>query len=375
MKSRRKMAHRHRWRAAVLAKILMLFTLASGQISRAESPHDIVAFLSVQGFEKFSASDPMLEESNIHSTADFLYTYNSDRFRFLGEFIWSDSEAEMERLQAAWVIDDQTLLWFGRFHSISNYWTTEFHHGQYLQTSISRPGLEEWEDASGPAPSHVTGALFQHDFVLENQSALNFAFAAGIAPKFEGQQLVAFDVFDPASGHDLAVTGRLTYRPEVLSLNQIGLTISHNDIAVDSDSNPALSDLNSIRQATLGFFTNWHWDKWRVLSNWMYFDIDMQYGSGTVNDRFLLGYVQAEYEASEDWTIFGRTELGDDEDDSTYLSLLPAVVAHRHMLGVRWDFADRHGLTFEIADTSQQADSPQHDSFKEARIQWSAVFR
>jgi hypothetical protein len=94
-----------------------------------------------------------------------------------------------------------------------------------------------------------------------------------------------------------------------------------------------------------------------------------------VNDESFLGFIQAEYEVSEDWTVFGRTEFGDSEDDSIYLSLLPAVVAHRQMLGVRWDFAARHALTMEVADTSQQADSVRHDSFKEARLQWSTVVR
>jgi len=375
MKSRRKMAQRCRWRTVTLARILLLATLGSSQFAGAESPHDMLVFLSIEHFEAFSASDPALEGNDVRATADFLYTYNSDRFRFLAEYIWSNTEAEMERLQAAWIIDDDTTLWFGRFHTISNFWTSEYHHGQFMQTSISRPGLEEWEDESGPMPSHVTGALLDHEIVLANQTAFNLGLAAGLAPKFEGQELLPFDVLDPTSGHDLAVTGRMVYRPDVLSTNQIGLTISHNDIAVVSESNPALVDLNSIRQSTFGLFSNWQWDKWRVSSNWMYFDVQMRYGSGTVDDEFFLGYVQAEYETSEDWTVFGRTEFGDSEDDSIYLRLLPAVIAHRQMLGVRWDFADRHGLTFEIADTSQQAETTRHDSFKEVRLQWSTVFR
>jgi len=358
----------------MLVRILLLATLASSQLARAESPHDFLVFLSAEYFETFSASDPALEGTHSHVTADFLYTYNSDSFRFLAEYIWSNTEAEMERLKAAWVIDDQTILWLGRYHTITNFWTSEYHHGQYLQTSISRPGLEQWEDESGPSPSHVTGLWFEHGFSLENQSEVDLALTVGLAPRFEGQELMPFDVLDPTSGHDTAVSGRLVYRPDVLSINQVGLTVSHNDIAVVSDSNPALEDLNAIHQATLGLFAGWQWDRWRVLSNLMYFDIDMDYGSGTVNDEFFLGYVQVEYEASDKWTIFGRTEFGDSEDDSIYLSLLPAVVAHRQMLGARWDFAEQQALTFEVADTSQQADTAQHDSFKEIHIQWSAVF-
>jgi hypothetical protein len=44
------------------------------------------------------------------------------------------------------------------------------------------------------------------------------------------------------------------------------------------------------------------------------------------------------------------------------------------MLGVRWDIANSHALTMEIADTSTQGSNGNHDSFKELRFQWSAVF-
>jgi len=322
----------------------------------------------------FSASDPALEEFDVRSTADFLYTYNSDHFRFLAEYIWANTESEMERLQGAWIVDDKTTLWFGRFHAISNYWTTEYHHGQYMQTSISRPGVEEWEDESGPMPSHITGAWLEQEFALKNESAINLGVSYGIAPKFEGRQLEAFDILDPSSGHDFAVSTRLVYRPDILSTNQIGLTVSHNDIAVVSDSSPGLLNLNSMRQVTIGLFTNWEWQDWRFASNWVYFDIDMDYVTGDANDKFLLGYIQAEYEVSDDWTVFGRTEFGDGEDDSAYLRLLPSVTAHRQMLGVRWDVADGHGLTIEISDTSTKGDGQGHEYFKELRFQWSAVF-
>lgn len=362
------------WRCSTGFGALLLTMLVSNQAARAESQHDVLAFLSIEGFDMFSASDPELEKFDVRATADLLYTYNSDRFRFLAEYIWSDTESEMERMQAAWVVDDKTTLWFGRFHTISNYWTTEFHHGQFMQTSISRPGLEEWEDESGPMPSHVTGAWLEHVFSLQDQSALNLGLSAGIAPKFEGQELLPFDVLDPASGHDLAVSARFVYRPDILSSNQVGLTMSHNDIAVVSESDLQLFDLDSVTQKTIGLFANWGWRNWRFASNFVYFDVDLNYPSGDVDDEFLLGYVQAEYQVNDDWTVFGRTEFGDGEDGSTYLRLLPAVIAHRQMLGVRWDFADSHSLTLEIADTSRQGDDFEHDHFKEIRFQWSAVF-
>jgi hypothetical protein len=243
-----------------------------------------------------------------------------------------------------------------------------------MQTSISRPGLEEWEDESGPMPSHVTGLALEHDFPLSESSAMSLGLAAGLAPKFAVDQLEPFDVLNPESGHDLSLSGRLVFRPDVLSMKQIGLAIAHNDIAVVSDSSPNLVDLDAIRQTTVGLFANWRWQDWAVSTNWVWFDIEMQYLDVAVNDNFLMGYVQGEYGVSDNWTVFGRVEIGDNEDDSPYLRLLPHVIAHRHMLGVRLDFADSHALTLELADASTQGDASNHDNFKEIRFQWSAVF-
>ncbi len=373
LENRRTESFRYRW-PMMFVSIILLLPLAVGQFSRAESQHDMLVFGSVEGFELFSASDPALDGFDSHVTANFLYTYNSDQFRFLAEYIWSNNESELERLQAAWQVDSQTMLWFGRFHTISNYWTTEYHHGQFMQTSISRPGLEQWEDESGPMPSHITGLWLEHEYAVNNQPALNIGLAAGLAPKFAGQQLVPFDFLHPESGHDLAVNGRLVYRPDILSTNQIGLTLAHNDISVVSESSPNLADLNSIRQVTVGAFVNWRWEKWRLSTNWVFFDIEMRYVDGDVDEDFLMGYAQGEYKASEDWTVFGRVEIGDGEDQSIYLRLLPSVIAHRHMLGVRRELNDSHALTLEVADTSTQGSDFLHDSFKEFRIQWSAVF-
>ena len=361
-------------RHALLASFVLITTLGWTQLVRGDPQHDLLLFLSLEGIDVFSGSDPALEYSDVRPTADILYTFNNNRFRFLGEYIWSDSESELERFKAGWQATDRTVAWFGRFHTISKYWTTEYHHGQYMQTSISRPGLEEWEDEGGPMSSHITGMLLEHEYEGAGESAIGFGFAAGLGSKFIGQELVPLDLLDPQSGHDLAVNYRMTYRPDVFSTSQVGLMVAWNDIPVDSASAPALVDLNAIRQTTIGLFADWQWTDWRVITSWVYFDNELQFINGDENDDFVLAYLQAEYKASENWTIFGRSEFGFGEDDSIYLQLLPTSIAHRHMLGVRWDFTDAQGLALELADTSTQGENFVHDHFKEIRLQWSAVF-
>jgi len=342
----------------------------------AETDHDVVFFTSVDTFNnKFSDPPPEAADSYARPTLDVLYTYSGERFRFLGEYLWSSTESELERFKIGWQADAHTMVWFGRYHATSKYWTSEYHHGQFLQTPITRPSVEEWEDESGPMPSHLTGLSVEQERDLSSERALNWAISLGFAPKFVSQELEAFDVLDPESGHKLGVNARLVFRPEVLRNNQVGVLMAWNDINVESESSPALFDLDRIKQTTIGVFGDWRWDDWRLIANLVYFDNHMKYVDRDLHDEFAIGYLQFEYGVGEDWTVFGRSDNGISEDSSTYLRLLPAFIAHRNMLGARWDFRPFQSLTVELADTSAQGSGESHNNFKEIRFQWSGVFQ
>ena len=341
---------------------------------RGESQQEILFFTSIDTFKNISGDVPNIDDSYIQPAVDVLYSYSGEKFRFLAEYFLSNRESELERMKAGWKTGDNTMLWFGRFHSTAKYWTTEYHHGQFLQTSITRPGVEAWEDDSGPMPSHITGLSIAHESFRPNEAAINYSFSVGLGPEFVGQELVPFDLLDPGSGNDVSYNYRMAYRPNVLSLNQFGLLAAWNEINVVSESNPELANLDHIRQITIGLFVDWNWDKWRLLSSFIYFNNDMQFVDAPRKDEFVSGYVQAEYRAAKDWTIFGRTENGFNEDMSPYLRILPSFIAHRNMIGVRWDFASFQGFTVEIADNRAQGEGSTHIDFREVRIQWSAVF-
>ena len=50
---------------------------------------------------------------------------------------------------------------FGRFHQPGSAWNNELHHGHYLQTAITRPAIEAWEDEEGLIPQHLVGTLLE----------------------------------------------------------------------------------------------------------------------------------------------------------------------------------------------------------------------
>jgi hypothetical protein len=357
--------------SALLAASLLLTSITS---NADESRHDFLVFASIDTFNNFAVSNPDTEDSFVRPSLDFLYSYSGGRFRFLGEYLLSTHESELERLKIGWQAGDNTVLWLGRFHSTAKFWTSEYHHGQFLQTSITRPSIDEWEDESGPMPSHITGLSIEHQSQLASESAIDFALSAGLAPKFIDEELVPFDMLDPESDYGLAVNYRMAYRRSVVSDSQVGFTIAWHDIDVVSESNPELTDLNDIQQTSVGVFADWRWEKWRLLGHAAYFANELNYSDETIDDQFASGYLQLEFEAAKNWIIFGRGDGSYGEDDSEYLDLLPAFIAHRLMLGVRWDFRQFQSLTAEVARTSAQGEGVRHNSFNEVRFQWSGVF-
>jgi len=340
----------------------------------AEGQQEILFFTSIDTFDSFSESEPAVKDNFLRGSADVLYSYAGDRFRVLGEYLLSSDESELERIKLGWKLRDNLMLWLGRFHTPSKYWTTEFHHGQYLQTSITRPALEQWEDDSGPIPSHVTGLLLEYERQRKDKSVISLSSSVGLAPRFVGERLMPLDALDPTSGHGPSINLKLAYRPEILSPMQIGLLSGWSEIRVESESSPALADVDRVDQLTLGAFVDWRWNRLRLISSAVYFDNKLNYVNGPVNDSFVLTYLQFEFDVNDTVTLFGRTDNGFNEDLSPYLRLLPTFVAHRHMLGVRWDFAELQSLALELADTSRQGGDFSHENFKEFRLQWSAVF-
>lgn len=362
-----------RIKSFIRAGMMTLLPLVAA--NAAEPQHDFVLFASIEGFDRFDSADSSLDEFDSRYTGDFLYTYSGSRFRFLAEFIASSHETEMERLQAAWLIDEHTALWLGRFHSVSKFWTSEFHHGQFLQNSISRPKLEEWEDEYGPMPSHITGLLFERKIGAGESGEWSVAAAGGIGPRFIDDRLKAFDILDPTSGHKGALNLNVTYRPEVLSTTQFGLVAAWSDIAVDNVVVPGFDGLGSVHQMTAGFYADWSGDAWRLMTHATWFGNELRFVDRQETDNFILAYLQAEYSVNEDWTVFGRLEAGPDEGESRFLAMFPEFVANRQMLGVRWDIVDNHSLSLEVANTGNDRQQLSELEYKELRVQWSAVFR
>ncbi len=351
-----------------------LIGVLAGTPAVAEMQHELLFFPSVDGFDTFSESEPSVKDTTTRASLDLLYSFSGDRFRFLAEYLLSSEESELERLQAGWRVGNETFVWAGRFHAAAKFWASEYHHGQYLQTSITRPALEEWEDDGGSHPSHITGLLLETEHQRSDESAISLAASVGYAPLFEDDKLATHEIFEGTSDHGLSLNLRVGYLPQYLSSNQVGILVGWNEINVVPGTIPTPAPSGSIDQATLGVFGDWRWSDLRLLASFVYFDNALEFPTQDVDENYLLGYAQLEYEANSVVTVFGRVEGGIDQDDSAYLALFDSFITERYMLGARWDVAEFHSLTVEVADSTYGASSSGSRDFNEFRVQWSAAF-
>jgi len=82
---------------------------------------------------------------------------------------------EVERISIRYDVNDRLKVSFGRFHTPVNYWNTAYHHGGWLQTSISRPEMIQF--GTSFLPVHFVGALAQGTFPA---GGLNLDYNVGI---------------------------------------------------------------------------------------------------------------------------------------------------------------------------------------------------
>ena len=83
---------------------------------------------------------------------------------------------EVERAVIRFNQSDYLKVSFGRYHTPINYWNTAFHHGQWLQTTISRPEMTQFGGSF--IPVHFVGTLVE-GVVPAKGLNLNYNFGLG----------------------------------------------------------------------------------------------------------------------------------------------------------------------------------------------------
>ena len=159
--------------------------------------------------------------------ADMLLSLQKGQFKFFAEYLLSDHEGDLERFQLGWQLSNDTVIWIGRYHQPASVWNHEHHHGQYLQTSVTRPDIEEWEDLGGVLPQHFTGMLIESSRPVFGGWRLRTAVAGGIAPQMTSEGLKPYDLVHPDSDrHTMGYQARASLHPNDFTESGVGVLVA-----------------------------------------------------------------------------------------------------------------------------------------------------
>jgi hypothetical protein len=353
-----------------ISRLLIALLLLGPPLARADPlQHEFLLLPSAQAVGTFDRNAPVTNIVDEVLQADIIFSLQHGPFKVFGEYLVSDHEGDLERFQLGWQLSGDTIIWLGRFHQPTSVWNHDHHHGQYLQTSVTRPEIDEWEDLGGVLPQHFTGTLIESGHQVSSGWQLRTALGAGIAPQITAGGLEPFSLTHPDSHRrQMGYQARASLHPGDFTESGFGIMLASDQLAGVNLTAPAFAGLDHVSLKLFGVFGSYAGSSWKVLGTLYHASADLYYTGSIVNDHFTVGYVQAERRLSHDLTPFARWEDAADAADSPYLKLFEGFARSRHVLGLRWDFARRQAATIQLTDSHTL-----QGRFSDIRVQWSAA--
>jgi hypothetical protein len=343
---------------------------AEEHLKHEQPAKELVVFVSTEAHHVDSSTSTSALNEDAWFSADIVLALTRGRFRLFGEYLVSAEEHDLERLQLGYELVPNSVAWVGRFHQPASAWNTEHHHGRYLQTSITRPSIELWEDENGVVPQHVAGVLLDSRRALGDLGGLQLSGGGGLGPRIIEGKLDPFDLLNPHEGRrHISWTARLSYLPDYTGASEFGFVLARHRIPVIDQSIVNLPLANEVRQSVYGLFGQWHQEPWRVVAAVYDIRIGLRGPGITRDERFVAGYAEVDRSMARGLVAYGRLENSERATRSLYLSgNYPDLEVRRALVGLRWDLRPRHALTLEVGrgETIRARQT-------EVRLQWSAA--
>ncbi len=188
---------------------------------------DLLFFPSVTSVARDNSAD-IHKKHEIEPAVDMFFSMRRESFLLLAEFFVNRDEHELERLQFGFAPTPTDKIWLGRFHTPLSYWNTAYHHGAYLQPSITRPGIAEYEDGGGILPMHATGLLIDGSRE-RGQTRWNYEMAAGVGPTFT-DALTPFSLTERGKHGRISLSAKLGFQPVGSETDETGIFGSYTEI-------------------------------------------------------------------------------------------------------------------------------------------------
>jgi len=310
----------------------------------------------------------MQEDNDILPRAALFYANDLGNIRILGEAVIEDNEKRLGRFKIGLESSKSNILWIGRTHNPSSYWRDQFHHGGWLQPTINRPGITDFEFSGGVLPVISTGATYEGGSAVNNYGGLSYVINFGITSILSANGLEAprlseidFDI------HSSSFSTRLSYKFDSYNGgDELGIFGSNNHIANKSNIG------DEFEQLVFGMFINWNVSDLKITSEW-YSVTNKTINNPTVavvTEDFHNAYIMLDYILDDSWNAYTRHENTTEEKNNLYLSNFPTFVIKRSLLGARYSISRNQTLKFEIEKNKLLSGG----EYSQVAVQWNFVY-
>jgi len=315
----------------------------------AEAAPERYPSLAIKGFADFdfSATDERGAISGFNEGQFVLHMVSplSRKISYFGEITLNAQPTgfliELERSIIRYDYNDNFKLSFGRYHTPINYWNTAYHHGSWLQTTISRPEMIRF--GGRLLPVHFVGALAEGQ-IPSGPVGLNYSAGLG-----NGRGLTISRPGDAGDvNNNRAWLLNLFARPPHIYGLQIGGSVYRDEITLEKGS-PVREWISSAHLV---------WDKETPEFIAEFANIrHRQVGASRVFDTKAF-YVQAAYRLpwfEKRWKPYYRFEYIDNPAGENVL-LVPDLLGST--VGVRYDISDFAAFKGEYRYTQRGSRRP-----------------
>jgi len=281
------------------------------------------------------ATDPggfAIGQAVAHLTASL-----DDSLRVFGEFSVTARDNEykgaIERLIVRYDFSDTFKLSGGRYHSPIGYWNSAFHHGAWLQTTVSRPEMAKF--GSKIMPIHFVGVLLEGSIP---KNKLGLSYMAGFGNGRHENIVQGGDAGD--INGDNAWMLQLNASPSRFFGLKTGIGYYSDKVTP--------SDRPEINEQTFSAYVAWEKENPEFIAEYLHSKHENVTDS-SVSGNVDAWYVQFAYRLAaqkRQWKPYVRYELNDVDDTNPLLGD-QGLNYEAAILGVRWDFSDYAALKGE----------------------------
>ena len=240
--------------------------------------------------------------------------------------------AEVERTIIRFDQSDYLKVSLGRYHTPVNWWNTAFHHGQWLQTTISRPEMTQFGGRF--IPVHFVGGLVEGALPTGGLN-LNYNIGLGNGRSFPISRGGDFGDIN----NNKALLVNLFSRPDPLFGLQVGASAYHDKIT--------LARGNEFREWITAAHIVWEKENPEVIAEFANVNHEPLRGGGSFNSQAF--YIQAGYRLPwfhELWKPYYRFEYITTPRAEPVWGA-PTLDLRSHIFGLRYDISDFAALKAE----------------------------